>query len=73
MKVNCDISLLEGKIQEDKKLIKQYSYLIEHIEILCQSDGSKDTIYLDEQPKGATRWKNLSIKDIEKEHGGLSS
>ena len=30
-----DISILEGKIQEDKNLIKQYSDLIEHIEILC--------------------------------------
>ena len=44
---------LEGKIQEDKQLIKQYSDLIEHIEILCSSGGNKDTKYLDEKPKNA--------------------
>ena len=45
LNVRRDISLLEGKISEDKKLIKQYSHLIEHIEILCQNGGSGDTKY----------------------------
>ena len=36
LNVRRDISILDGKISEDKKLIKQYSDLIEHTEILCQ-------------------------------------
>ena len=36
LNVRRDICLLEDKISEDKKLIKQYSDLIEHFEILCQ-------------------------------------
>ena len=69
--VRCDISFLEGNIQEVKKLIKQYSDLIEHIEILCQSGGSKDTKYLDVKPKNAVKWINKGIQDIEKEYGDL--
>ena len=42
LNVRRDISILEGKIEEDKK-IKNYSVLIEHLEILCQNGGSKDT------------------------------
>ena len=61
--------LLEGKIQEDKNLIKQYSNLIEHIEILCQC--SADTKYLDVKPKNAVKWINKSIQDIEEEYGEL--
>ena len=45
-----------GRIQEDKKLIQQYSELIEHIEILCQNGGSKDIKYLDEILKNAVKW-----------------
>ena len=51
LNVKRDISNLEGKIQEDKNLIKQYSNLIEHIEILCQCRGITDTKYLDVKPK----------------------
>ena len=69
--VRCDISFLEGNIQEVKKLIKQYSDLIEHIEKLCQSGGSKDTKYLDVKPKNAVKWINKGIQDIEKEYGDL--
>ena len=47
--VRRDISILEGKIQEDKNLIKQYSDLIEHIEILCQCGGNTDTKYLEKK------------------------
>ena len=46
LNVRRDISILESKIQEDKNLIKQYSNLIEHIEILCQCGGIKDTKYI---------------------------
>ena len=67
------IYLLEGKIAEDKKLIKQYSDLIEHIEILCQNGGSGDTKYLDVKPKNGVKWLNKSIKDIEEEYGDLIS
>ena len=67
----CDISLLEGKIQEDKKLMKHYSDLIEHIEILCQNGGSKDTKYVDVKPKNGGKWLNKSIKDIENDYGDL--
>ena len=51
LNVRRDISVLEGKIQEDKTSIKQYSNLIEHIEILCQCGGIKDTKYSDVKPK----------------------
>ena len=51
--VRSDICSLEGKIQEDKQLIKKYSDLIEHLEILCCSGGDKGTKYLDEKPKNA--------------------
>ena len=71
LNVRCDISLLDGKIQEDKKLIKQYSDLIVHIEILCNIGGNKDTKYLDEKPKNGVKWLNTSIKDIEEEYGDL--
>ena len=67
----CDISLLEGKIQEDKKLMKHYSDLIEHIEILCQNGGSGDAKYLDVKPKNKVKWLNKSIQDIEEECGEL--
>ena len=66
----CDISLLEGKIQEDKKLMKHYSDLIEHIEILCQNGGSKDTKYLNVKPKNGGKWLNKSI-NIENDYGDL--
>ena len=66
-----DISILEGKIQEDKNLIKQYSNLIEHIEILCNLVGNNDTNYLDVKPKNGVNWLNKSIKDIEEEYGEL--
>ena len=71
LNVRRDISLLEGKISEDKKLIKQYSDLIEHIEILCQNGGSGDTKYLDVKPKNGVKWLNKSIKDIEEEYSEL--
>ena len=72
LNVRRDISILEGKIQEDKNLIKQYSDLIEHIERLCcQNGGSRDTKYLDVKPKNAVKWLNKSIKDIEEEYGEL--
>ena len=51
LNVRRDISILEGQISEDKRLITQYSDLIEHIEILCQSGGIQDTKYLDVKPK----------------------
>ena len=66
LNVRRDISFLEGEISEDKKLIKQYSDLIEHTEILCQCGGLTDTKYLDVKPKNAVEWLNKSIKDIEK-------
>ena len=69
--VRCDISLLEGKLQEDKKLMQQYSDLIEHIEILCQNGGGKDTKYLDVKPKNGGKWLNKRIKDIENDYGDL--
>ena len=71
LNVRRDISLLEGKISEEKKLIKQYSGLIEHIETLCQNEGSNDTKYLDEKPKNAVDWNKKSTQDIEKEYGDL--
>ena len=71
LNVRRDISVLEGKIQEDKNLIKQYSNLIEHIEILCQCRGIGDTKYLDVKPKNAVKWINKSIQDIEEEYGEL--
>ena len=71
LNVRRDISVLEGKIQEDKTLIKQYSNLIEHIEILCQCRGIQDTKYLDVKPKNAVKWINKSIQDIEEEYGEL--
>ena len=51
LNVRRDISILEGKIQEDNNVIKQYSDLIEHIEILCNLVGNNDTKYLDEKTK----------------------
>ena len=71
LNVRRDISILEGKISEDKKLIKQYSDLIERIEILCQCGGTKDTKYLDMKPKNAVKWLNKSIQDIEEEYKDL--
>ena len=56
LNVRRDISILESKIHEDKNLIKLYSNLIEHIEILCQCGGIKDTKYLDVKPKNAVKW-----------------
>ena len=64
-----DISFLEGQIQEDKQLIKKYSELVEHIAILCQNDGSKDTKYLDAKPKHAVKWNNISIQKVEEDYG----
>ena len=71
MNVRRDISILEGQIEEDKTLIKKYSVLIEHLEILCQNGESKDTKYLDVKPKNAVDWNKKSIQDIEKEYGDL--
>ena len=71
LNVRRDISILESKIQEDKKLTKQYSNLIEHIEILCQCGGIKDTKYLDVKPKNAVKWLNKNIQDIEEEYSEL--
>ena len=71
LNVRHDISILEGKIQEDKNLIKQYSDLIEHIEILCQCGGNNDTKYLDAKPKNAVKWLKKSIQDIEEEYKDL--
>ena len=71
LNVRRDISILEGKISEDTKLIKQYSDLIEHIEILCQRGGIKDTKCLDVKPKNAVKWLNKSIQDIEEEYSEL--
>ena len=71
LNVRRDISVLEGKIQEDKNSIKQYSDLIEHIEILCQNGGSADTKYLDVKPKNGVKWLNRSIQDIEEDYGEL--
>ena len=65
----CDISMLEGKIQEDKQLIKNYSDLIEHIDILCNCEGNLNTKYLDVKPKNAIKWINISIKEIEETYG----
>ena len=45
LNVGCDISILEGKTQKDKKLIKQYSEVAEHLEILCNSGANKDISY----------------------------
>ena len=70
LNVRRDRSILEGKIEEDK-IIKKYSVLIEHLEILCQNGGSKDTKYLDVKPKNAVDWNKKSIQDIEKEYGDL--
>ena len=70
MNVRCDISPLEGKIQEVQQLINQYSDLIEHIEILCQNGGSKDTKYLNVKPKNGGKWLNKSI-NIENDYGDL--
>ena len=67
--VKSDISGLGGKIQEDKQLIKKYSELVEHIEILCQNDGHKDTKYLDTKPEHAVKWSNISIQKMEEEYG----
>ena len=71
LNVRRDISILEGKISEDKKLLKQYSDLIEHTEILCQCGGLTDTKYLDVKPKNAVKWLNKSIKNIEEEYSEL--
>ena len=67
--VKHDISFLEGKTQEDKQLIKKYSELIEHVEILCQNGGSPDTKYLDAKPKHAVKWINISIQKMEEDYG----
>ena len=71
LNVRRDISILESKIQEDPNLTKQYSNLIEHIEILCQCGGIKDTKYLDVKPKHAVKWLNKNIQDIEEEYSEL--
>ena len=67
--VKSDISFLEGKIQEDKQLIKKYSELTEHIEILCNSGGNKETKYLDTKPKNAVKCMNISIQKMEEDYG----
>ena len=67
--VKHDISFLEGKTQEDKQLIKKYSELIEHVEILCQNGGSPDSKYLDTKPKHAVKWINISIQKMEEDYG----
>ena len=60
---------LEGKIQEDKQLIKKYSELIEHVEILCQNGGNKEARSLDTKPKHAVKWINISIQKMEEDYG----
>ena len=69
MNVRCDISILEGKNQEDTKLLKQYPDLIEHVEILCNLN--KHPKYLDENPNNAVNWNKKSMQDIEKDYGDL--
>ena len=59
------------KFRKVKNLVKQYSDLVEHIEILCNLEGNKDTKYLDEKPKNAVNWNKKSIQDIEKDYGDL--
>ena len=71
LNVRRDISLLENKISEDKKLMKQYSDLIEHTEILCHCGGLTDTKYLDVKPKNAVKWLNTSIEEIEEDYSEL--
>ena len=71
LNVRRDISVLEGKISEDEKLIKQYSDLIEHTEILCQCGGIKDAKYLDVKPKNGVKRLNRSIQNIEEKYGEL--
>ena len=71
LNVRRDISILEGKIEEDKQLIKKYSELIENIEILCQNGGDKEAKYLDKKPKHAVKWINISIQQIEEDYNDL--
>ena len=58
---NISLSLWEGKIQiqEDRKMIRPYFDLVEHIEVLCNSGESEDTKYLDEKPKNAGKWTTI--------------
>ena len=67
--IKSDISMLESKIEENKQLIKKYSDLIEHIEILCNCQGMNDTKYLDKKPKNAVKWINVSIQKMEEDYG----
>ena len=41
--IRQDIQMLENKVREDQERIRQHSNMIEHIEILCHSDGDNDT------------------------------
>ena len=43
-----DIQLLENQVTEDQERIKQYSKMIEHVEIICDSKRNNDTKYLEE-------------------------
>ena len=48
--VTYDVSGLEGEIEEGKKLVYQYSDIIERTE-KCNCEGNKNNKYLDEKPK----------------------
>ena len=65
--VKGDIPILEGKVQEDKQYVKIYSELIEHIEILCNSGGNKETKYLDTTSKHAVNWIHIGIQKMEED------
>ena len=74
-KIKQDIQMLENKTTEDQVRIKEYSKMIEHIEILCNSQGrtydTKYLKYLEEKPMNAKYWNNLSIQEIEAKYDHL--
>ena len=70
-KIMQDIQWLENKARKDQERIKKCSKMIEHIEILCNSEGTNGTKYLEEKPINAEYWNNLSIQETEAQYDHL--
>ena len=60
-----DVRMLENKASEDQERTKQYSKMVEHIDVFRHSDDGIDTECLEEEPENAKCWNNLSIQEIE--------
>ena len=66
-----DIEELEKQIKSDRKRVKKYAELIEHIETLCNVEGMENTEYLETPPKTSRYWIDKSYEEIEQRYQHL--